>query len=65
MNDYVDVETATSELATLVDVRRRLNESRATASSPAIARALQMADYYLFLGITYLGYVETLFPEEG
>ena len=51
-------------LETLVDLRHKLVAARARASSPAVARALQMADYYLFLGMTYLGYVDKLFPEE-
>jgi hypothetical protein len=59
-----EAETDPAALKTLVDLRRKLTEARPGAASPAIARALQMADYYLFLGMTYLGYVDKLFPEE-
>ncbi|QSE87426.1 hypothetical protein JWS13_01990 (plasmid) [Rhodococcus pseudokoreensis] len=52
------------QLERLLEVRRALQRERATASSPAVGRALQMADYYLFLGLSYFGYSEKLFPEQ-
>ena len=53
-----------TELGSLVELRQTLSKARIRASSPAVARALQMTDYYLFLGMTYLGYTDKLFPEE-
>lgn len=52
------------QLERLLELREAMREERAVAASPAIARALQMADYYLFLGLGYLGYTERLFPEQ-
>lgn len=52
------------QLQRLLELREAMAEERAVAASPAIARALQMADYYLFLGLGYLGYTERLFPEQ-
>jgi hypothetical protein len=48
----------------LVQLRQRLREERTNAVSPAIERALEMADMHLFVGLSYLGYTEQLFPEE-
>ncbi|MDM3927507.1 hypothetical protein [Mycobacterium intracellulare] len=48
----------------LLDVRRALLAEEADAPSPAVARALEMADVYLFLAISYLGHTDHLFPEE-
>lgn len=53
------------ELGELLAVRRALLQARANASSPAVDRALEMADTYLFLGISYLGYAEEIYPEEA
>lgn len=53
-----------AQLQRLVELRDTLLRERAAAASPAVARALQMADYYLFLGLTYFGYSEKLFPEQ-
>lgn len=52
------------QLQRLLELREAMEEERGTAASPAVARALQMADYYLFLGLGYLGYTERLFPEQ-
>jgi len=52
------------QLERLLALRETLLRERASAQSPAVARALQMADYYLFLGLTYFGYSEKLFPEQ-
>lgn len=52
-----------SQLQRLLELRETLVRERLAAASPAVARALQMADYYLFLGLTYFGYSEKLFPE--
>lgn len=48
----------------LLTLREQLLAEGATAMTPAVARALQMADGYLFLALTYFGYTERLFPEE-
>ncbi len=48
----------------LLNMRRALLTEQADAPSPAVARALEMADTYLFLAISYLGYTDRLFPEE-
>jgi len=53
-----------AQLQRLLSLREMLLRERADAASPAVARALQMADYYLFLGLTYFGYSEKLFPEQ-
>ena len=52
------------QLDRLLELREAMLEERSVAASPAVARALQMADYYLFLGLTYFGYAERLFPEQ-
>jgi hypothetical protein len=57
--------TGTDQLQRLLELREVVLKEQAVADSPAIARALQMADYYLFLGLGYLGYTERLFPEQG
>lgn len=57
---------ATNEpLDRLLALRRSLLAEEEAAPSPAVARALEMADTYLFLALSYLGYTEKLFPEEG
>lgn len=53
-----------AQLKRLLEMRESLLTERSRAESPAVARALQMADYYLFLGLTYFGYSERLFPEQ-
>jgi hypothetical protein len=35
------------------------------AATPAVARALETADYYLLIGLSYLGHTEHLFPEQA
>lgn len=52
------------QLDRLLELREAMLQERSVAASPAVARALQMADYYLFLGLGYLGYTERLFPEQ-
>ncbi len=52
------------QLDRLLELRAKLIQEREAAASPAVARALQMADYYLFLSLGYLGYTERLFPEQ-
>ncbi len=61
-NERIAVEP--TGLASLIELRQELTRARAEAPSPAVGRALQMADYYLFLAMTYLGYTGKLFPEE-
>lgn len=51
-------------LRRLVALRASLTEERHLAPTPAVARALEMTDYYLFLALTYVGYHDTLYPEE-
>jgi hypothetical protein len=53
-----------AQLDRLLELRSALLQEREKASSPAVGRALQMADYYLFLGLTCFGYSEKLFPEQ-
>ena len=53
-----------AQLNRLLEMRGHLLTERSRAESPAVARALQMADYYLFLGLTYFGYSDKLFPEQ-
>jgi hypothetical protein len=48
----------------LVELRHQLQDERTSAVSPAVERALEMADMHLFLGLLYLGYTGELFPEE-
>lgn len=54
----------TEPLSNLLGLRESLLAARDNAVSPAITRALEMADTYLFLAISYLGYTDELFPEE-
>jgi hypothetical protein len=49
----------------LLALRAELVSARETAISPAIARALEMAETYLFLGLGYVGHTDELFPGEG
>lgn len=49
----------------LLDIRDALSAERETAGSPALARALDLAETYLYLGLGYLGHCDDLFPEEG
>jgi hypothetical protein len=48
----------------LLALRAQLGAARRAAPTPAVARALEMADTYVFLGLTYLGHTDTLFPEQ-
>ena len=52
------------QLDRLLTLREQLRAEREAAVSPAVARSLEMADYYLFLGLTYFGYADRLFPEQ-
>jgi hypothetical protein len=52
------------QLDQLLDIRRSLARVRSSALSPAVARALEMADIELFLAMGYLGYRDQLFPEQ-
>lgn len=54
-----------AQLGRLLELRETLQRERDASESPAVARALQMADYYLFLGLTYFGYSDRLFPEQA
>lgn len=48
----------------LLDLRAAVHAERARAVSPAVRRALEQADIYLYLGLGYLGHCDDLFPEE-
>lgn len=48
----------------LLALRAQLLEEQQRSASPAVARALEMADAYLFLALGYTGYTEELFPGE-
>lgn len=56
--------TDTEQLQRLLELREILIQEQRSAQSPAVARSLEMADYYLFVGLTYCGYTEKLFPEQ-
>lgn len=53
-----------AQLRRLTALRAQLREERAVAVSPAVARALELAEIELFLGLTCLGYSDELFPHE-
>jgi hypothetical protein len=53
-----------AQLDRLLAIREQLRAERQGAVSPAVDRSLEMADYYLFLALTYFGYTERLFPEQ-
>ena len=48
----------------IADLRERLLAEQSGAVSPAVARALEMADAYVFLALGYLGHTDELFPGE-
>jgi hypothetical protein len=48
----------------LIALRGQMLAEQADAASPAVARALEMADAYVFLALGYLGHVDELFPGE-
>lgn len=49
----------------LLALRGQLLRERQLAISPAVGRALEMAEMYLFLGLGYVGYTEELLPGPG
>jgi hypothetical protein len=49
----------------LLALRAQLIQERERAISPAVSRALEMAETYLFLGLGYVGYTDELFPDAG
>lgn len=53
-----------STLDRLLSIRQSLLEEGSNAPSPAVARSIEMADVYLFLAISYLGYTDKMYPEE-
>ncbi len=55
---------ADEQLARLLELRRRLVDEQRNALTPAVARALEMADMQLFLALSYVGYTHELFPGE-
>ena len=52
------------QLDRLISLRETLRAEHQNAATPAVARALETADYYLLIGLSYLGYVDHLFPEQ-
>ncbi|MEW6470729.1 MAG: hypothetical protein AB1679_00480 [Actinomycetota bacterium] len=54
-----------AQLDRLLGLRQRLLQEQAAAMSPAVERALRLADVYLFLALGYYGYTEHLLPEDG
>jgi hypothetical protein len=61
--DLLNAEQA-EQLDRLLTLRTALLAERDTAMSPAVARALELADVYLFLALGYYGYSERLLPEQ-
>ncbi len=59
------LEDVREPLDRLLALRRTLLSERESAPTPAVARSLEMADTYLFLAITYLGYTEQQYAEEA
>ena len=55
---------ADAQLNQLIGVREALRAEQQAAISPGVARALETADYYLFIALSYLGYIDHLFPEQ-
>jgi hypothetical protein len=55
---------AADQHARLLALRTAVADERRTAVSPAVARALELADMQLFLALTYLGHTAELFPDE-
>ena len=55
----------TAQLTRLLDLRDQLRSEQAQATTPAIARYLELADVYLVLALTHLGYTDQLFPEQS
>ena len=53
------------QLDRLLTLRQQLLRERDNAPSPAVARALTVADNYLFIALGYFGYTERLFPEQS
>lgn len=47
----------------LVELRGKLDDERRLAVTPAVERALELADIQIFLALTYLGHSAELFPE--
>lgn len=52
------------QLERLLALRTQLLAERDGAMSPAVSRALELADVYLFLALGYYGYSERLLPEQ-
>jgi hypothetical protein len=50
--------------ARLLALRTTIADERRAAVSPAVARALELADSQVFLALTYLGHTGELFPDE-
>ncbi|WP_261568162.1 hypothetical protein [Frankia gtarii] len=57
----VDVER---QRARLLALHAHLAQEREAALSPAIERALETAQMYLFLALGYVGHTDELFPDE-
>lgn len=55
---------AHNSLERILAIRELLEKEAEQAISPAVARSLEMADTYLFMALSYLGYSSKLYPEE-
>lgn len=56
---------AAAQLERLRRIRDAIQQERARSATPAVERALELTETQLFLAMTYLGYTDQLFPEEG
>jgi hypothetical protein len=54
----------TAQLTRLLALRDQLRSEHVRATTPAIARYLELTDVYLFLALTHFGYTGQLFPEQ-
>ncbi|HVW45128.1 MAG TPA: hypothetical protein VHC18_27640 [Amycolatopsis sp.] len=55
-------ESVDQQRERLLALRAQLVQERQRAISPAVGRALEMAEIYLFLGLGYVGYTDELLP---
>lgn len=55
---------SSGDLDELLETRRQLLVCLSKSPSPAVERALETADVYVFLALTYLGFTDELYPEE-
>jgi hypothetical protein len=53
-----------AQLERLLDIRKRVLAEKEKAVTPAVWSALRLADIYLFLALSHLGYMEEFFPSQ-